>query len=111
MASKLVDRSRRGQLVERHWAMRPDALGGRSAKRGFNYRAYVPARIADEDFLLTSQIAAAAADAELACRELNDDSPALASLVPSVLNARQRISSLCPRRTCPTFAPTASDQR
>lgn len=52
-----------------------DALGSRSARRGFTYKAYVPATIADERFLLESDIAAAAANAELACRELNDEPP------------------------------------
>jgi Fic family protein len=80
MATKLRDTSRRGRLVERRWEPRPGALGGRRARSGFTYRAYVPTTIADEDFLLGSQIAAAAANAEHACRELNDDPPALANL-------------------------------
>lgn len=50
-----------------------EALGGRAARRGFTYRAYVPAKIAGEGFLLESDIAAAAGNAELACRELNDE--------------------------------------
>ncbi len=80
MSTKLRKKSHRGRLVERRWESRPQALGGRSAKRGFTYSAYVPTAIADEDFLLGSQIAAAAANAEQACRELNHDPPALASL-------------------------------
>jgi len=80
MARNLRSRSQRGYLVNRHWDARPHALGGRGARRGFNYRAYVPTAIADEDFLLASHIAAAAANAELACRELNEEPPALANL-------------------------------
>lgn len=80
MATKLREHSRRGRLVERHWEARPGALGGRRARSGFTYRAYAPTAIADEDFLLGSHIAAAAANAEQACRELNDDPPALANL-------------------------------
>jgi Fic family protein len=80
MATKLQDRSRRGHLVERRWDARPEALGGRGARRGFTYQAYVPTAIGDDGFLLGSHIAAAAANAELACRELNEDTPALASL-------------------------------
>src|SRR2546426_4340851 len=80
MATKLQDRSHRGHLVERHWDARSEALGGRSARRGFTYQAYVPTPIADEDFLLASHIAAAAANAELACRELNENPPALTNL-------------------------------
>ena len=80
MATKLKEQSDRGLLVDRHWDARPGALGGRNARRGFTYHAYVPAAIADDDFLLGSHIAAAAANAEQACRELNDDPPALANL-------------------------------
>ena len=80
MATKLRADSNRGRLVERHWDARPGALGGRDARRGFTYRAYVPAAIAEEDFLLGSHIAAAAANAEQACRQLNDDPPALANV-------------------------------
>jgi Fic family protein len=80
MATKLKNQPSRGRFVDRHWEARPGALGGRSARRSFTYQAYVPATIAGDDFLLGSHIAAAAANAEQACRELNDDPPALASL-------------------------------
>lgn len=70
----------RGRLVECHWEARPEALGGRGARRGFTFRAYVPERIADADFLLASHVAAAAANAEQACRALNDDPPTPANL-------------------------------
>jgi Fic family protein len=80
MPTKLREQSQRGRLVNRHWEARPGALGGRGARRGFTYQAYVPATIADDDFLLGSHIAAAAANAEQACRELNEDPPALANL-------------------------------
>ena len=40
----------------------------------------MPTEISDEDFTLASHIAAAAANAEKACRELNTDPPALANL-------------------------------
>jgi Fic family protein len=52
-----------------------DAPGGRSARRGFSFRAYVPTAIADEDFSLGSDIAAAAANAEAATRDLNAEPP------------------------------------
>lgn len=80
MATKLRKQSHRGRLVDRYWDARPDALGGRRARRGFTYQAYVPAEIADDDFLLSSHIAAAAANAEKACRDLNEDPPALINL-------------------------------
>jgi Fic family protein len=80
MPTKLREHSQRGRLVNRHWEARPGALGGRGARRGFTYQAYVPAGIADDDFLLGSHIAAAAANAEQACRELNEDPPTFANL-------------------------------
>lgn len=54
-----------------------EAMGGRTARRGFTFEAYVPSSIADQSFLLDSEIAAAAANAEAACRELNDKPPEL----------------------------------
>jgi Fic family protein len=73
-----------------------EALGGRSARRGLTYLAYVPAPIAAEGFLLESDIAAAAANAELACRELNDEPPELGSfetLARQLLRAESVASS------------------
>ena len=72
--------SRRGKLVEQHWEPRMDAMGGRSARRAFVFKASVPAPIADEGFRLESDIAAAAANAEVACRELNERPPEVARL-------------------------------
>ena len=66
---------KRGNHVRRQWRAQMDALGGRRARQPFTYHAYVPVEIADEDFLLSSQIAAAAANAEQATRYLNDDPP------------------------------------
>ncbi len=57
-----------------------DALGGRRARRGFTYRAYVPTMLADQDLLLASDVAAAAANAELACRELDEERAAPVNL-------------------------------
>ena len=65
----------RGKHVRARWAAQMDALGGRAARRGFSYHAYVPTAIGDEDFLLSSQIAAAAMNAEHATRALNEDPP------------------------------------
>jgi Fic family protein len=73
-----------------------DALGGRQARRGFPYRAYVPAKIAEQGFPLESDVAAAAANAELACRELNDEPPAPANfeaLARQLLRAESVASS------------------
>jgi Fic family protein len=73
-----------------------DALGGHSARRGFTYRAYVPTPIAADGFLLESNIAAAAANAEMACRELNDGPPKLGNfetLARQLLRAESVASS------------------
>lgn len=73
-----------------------DALGARSARRDFPYRAYVPAPIAEEAFLLKSDIAAAAANAEQACHELNDEPPELGNfetLARQLLRAESVASS------------------
>ena len=96
MATNLVDRSRRGRFVDRRWEARPGALGGRAERRGFTYRAYVPTEIADEDFLLPSHVAAAAADAEQACRALSDNPPvpvAFEALARQLLRAESVASS------------------
>jgi Fic family protein len=73
-----------------------EALGGRTARGGFAYRAYIPAKIAGEGFLLESDIAAAAANAELACRDLNDEPPELGNfetLARQLLRAESVASS------------------
>ena len=73
-----------------------DALGGRRARRGFTYRAYLPATLADEDFLLASDVAAAGANAERACRELDEERPTpvnLEALARQILRAEAVASS------------------
>jgi Fic family protein len=59
-----------------------EALGGRSARRGFTFEAYVPAPIARQGFTLDSDIAAAAANAEAACRDLDDEPAELGNFEP-----------------------------
>lgn len=73
-----------------------DALGSRSARRSFSYHAYVPEPIAEEEFQLTSQVAAAAANAEQATRHLNEAPPrglSLESLARQLLRAESVASS------------------
>lgn len=70
-----------------------DTLGTR---RGFSYHAYVPATIADEGLLLGSEVAAAAANAELACRKLDEEQPTpgnLEALARQLLRAESVASS------------------
>jgi Fic family protein len=67
--------ARRGHLLEQFWEPRLEALGGRAAREGFAFEAYVPAKIETERFSLDSGLAAAAANAEAACRELSAELP------------------------------------
>src|SRR5437762_266627 len=88
--------SPRGQLVQRLWKGDPAAQGGRAARRGFAYQAYVPAPIGDEEFPLSSSIAAAAAAAEEATRLLNLDPPGVSNfeaLARQLLRAESVASS------------------
>src|SRR5206468_3988682 len=70
----------RGYMLERQWRAQLAGLGSRRARSAFHYEAYVPLPIGDQDFLLTSQVASAAANAEAACRELNENPPGLRNL-------------------------------
>lgn len=70
---------RRGKLIERSWDPQMAALAGRRARGGFLYEAYVPSEIAEAGFQLEADIAGAAANAELATRELNQGPSKLAS--------------------------------
>lgn len=72
----------RGYLVERRWQSQLAGMGSRKVRRGFVYQAYAPLPIANEDFLMTTEIAAAAATAESACRDLNERRPTLRSVEP-----------------------------
>src|SRR5688572_288819 len=96
MATQTTRQRRRGKHVKRLWPVQMDALGGRSARRGFVYYAYEPTPIADEDFTLSSHIAAAASNAERAITELNEGSPAdlnLEALARQLLRAESVASS------------------
>jgi len=59
-----------------------EALGGRSDRRGFTFEAYVPTLIANQRFVLESDLAAAAANAEAACRDLDEGPPELNNFEP-----------------------------
>lgn len=86
----------RGALAEQWWEPHLEALGGSSARRGFAFQAYVPTPIATAAFSLESDIAAAAANAEQATRELNGDPPALGNyetLARQLLRAESVASS------------------
>ena len=75
-----------------------DALGGRSARRGFTFQAYVPTTIADEGFRLESDVAAAAANAEAACRDLNAEPPDLGNNFENLARQLLRAESVASSR-------------
>jgi len=64
----------------RSWPADPSAPGGKSERRAFSYRAFVPDPIADTQLALPSSVAAAVSRAERAVDALNRDPPRLASL-------------------------------
>jgi Fic family protein len=106
----------RGHIVERRWASQLAGLGGRRARQGFSYQAYVPAPVTDQEFLISTEIAAAQNNADAAVRDLNDNPPAvrnLETLARQLLRAESVASSriegliLSHRRLAQAaFAPT-----
>jgi len=68
------------KLVRQRWEADFGAFGGRKAKRGFSYDAYVPDELADLEFSLSADVAQAVAEAELLLTEVNRKGPALRAL-------------------------------
>ena len=64
----------------RSWPADPSATGGRSERRAFRYRAFVPDPIADLQLALPSSVVAKVSSAERAVDALNRDPPRMASL-------------------------------
>jgi Fic family protein len=64
----------------RSWAADPTAPGGRSERRSFQYRVFIPDPIADLQLALPPKVAAAVSRAERALEALNRDPPRMASL-------------------------------
>jgi Fic family protein len=69
-----------GRYETRSWPADPSAPGGRSERRAFSYRAFLPDPISALDLALPSTVASAVSAAERAIDALNRDPPALASL-------------------------------
>jgi len=85
-----------GHLVRRIWKGDMGAYGGRKARQAFSYEAFVPATIADQDFALRSDVAAAVSQGESAVQQLNSYPPAFGSfeaLARSLLRAESLASS------------------
>jgi Fic family protein len=70
----------RGRYVTQHRPTDLGAFGGRAAKAGLTYEAFVPARIADIEVRLSGVTAADVADAEAALARLAHSSSAFPSL-------------------------------
>lgn len=84
------------KLLKRRWEADFSAFGGRRAKAGFPYEAYLPDLVADSELLLSGDIAAVLTEAESAVRELNAPSPrfhSLETLARQLLRAESVASS------------------
>src|SRR2546425_815925 len=83
--------------VELHWDADPSALGGRRARRGFTYHAYVPEAIGEIDPVLPASLVASLVEAEDACRQLErateQRTPNLETLARQLLRAESVASS------------------
>ncbi len=64
--------------VTAQWRPRPEALGGRRARRGGSYTAYVPAPVADLDPALPSSLLPLVVGAEAAVRSIQERAGSLA---------------------------------
>jgi Fic family protein len=62
-------------LIKRQWRADLEAFGGRKARRGFFYKAFVPDRIADLELSIPTDVAEAAVVAETAVRDLGAQPP------------------------------------
>ena len=85
-----------GHVVKRTWKANMGAYGGRKARQAFSYEAFVPAAIADQDFVLRADVAAVASQGESAVEQLNNYPPAFGSfeaLARSLLRAESIASS------------------
>lgn len=68
------------KLVRQHWEADFGAFGGRKAKQGFFYDAYVPDPIAELNFSLSADVAQAVAEAGLLLSGVNREGAALKAL-------------------------------
>ena len=62
-------------LVKRRWQANLEAFGGRKARRGFFYEAFVPDEIADLELAIPADVAGVADAAAAAVRKLGSDPP------------------------------------
>lgn len=86
----------RGRYVTQHRSAELDAFGGRAAKAGLSYEAFVPAPIVDIEVRLSGVAAADVADAEAALSRLTQSSvafPGLEALARRLLRSEAIASS------------------
>lgn len=69
-----------GHHERRVWEPNPGAMGGRAARRGGSYEAFVPTMIADRGFAFDEDVVATIASATKALARLNVAEPRLTSL-------------------------------
>lgn len=79
--------------MRRRWPGDPGAAGGRANRMGFDYEAYVPGEIASWQPALPAALAAEAARAEAAVRDLARHGPGLAALSWPLLRTEAIASS------------------
>lgn len=83
------------ELVKRHWEGDPGAMGGRRARQGFTYEAFLPDAIATLDPEISFRTAGSVLEAEEAIRALNAraDVRGLESIGPLLLRSEAIASS------------------
>ena len=83
------------ELVKRHWEGVPGAVGGRRARQGFTYEAFLPDAIAMLDPAISFRTAGSVLEAEEAIRALNAraDVRGLESMGPLLLRSEALASS------------------
>ncbi len=84
-----------GRLVERYWGSDWGRMGGRRARRGFTYFAYVPSTVSDLELTLPADLAAEMMETEAQLRELQGGANLLGleSLSRQLLRAESIASS------------------
>ena len=83
------------EFVSRHWDGDPGAIGGRRARQGFSYKAFVPDPIATLDPAISFRTAGTVLEAEEAIRALNarSDARGLEAIGPLLLRSEALASS------------------
>ena len=92
----LGPREQLGRFERRIWKPSPNVVGGRQARKGGPYHAFVPAPIADRSFALDDDAVSAIASATKALSRLDSSQPrfsSLSALATSLLRSESAASS------------------